>query len=148
MTDVSLVDRFWAKVERDRDTGCWLWTAAIFKATGYGAIRWDGKVTTAHSVSFLLSGRTKPHGWHIDHTCRRRACVKPDHLRAVPPFLNALNSDTTNAAKRRCRRGHDLAGENIYRRPSTGHRECRECHRINDAKRPSGWARQRAAGRR
>jgi hypothetical protein len=79
------IKRFWAKVQKDEKTGCWLWTAAKFW-DGYGLFKLDyraGKhfVVRAHRHSFFLAhGRHPADGMLVCHTCDTPACVNPAHL--------------------------------------------------------------------
>ena len=71
---LSLADRFWLKVEKS--DGCWLWGGAIAAATGYGRFEGWG----AHQHAYVLNAGPIPEGKVIDHLCRVRRCVRPDHL--------------------------------------------------------------------
>lgn len=70
----------------DPETGCWVWSRTICE-NGYGQIyvRRGGKKKKlrAHRVYYEQSIGPIPDGLHIDHLCRNRACVNPDHLEAV-----------------------------------------------------------------
>ena len=79
-TPRPLADRFWEKVKKT--DGCWLWTGAIRKISGYGAFQVGVRKTVgAHRVAFELTiGRQIPKGVHVLHTCDVRHCVRPDHL--------------------------------------------------------------------
>lgn len=72
-----------------------------------------------------------PKGWHVDHTCRKRACIRPDHLEAVTWKVNTLRGDgptAQNARKTHCIHGHEYTASNTMERD--GRRECRTCKRI------------------
>jgi len=123
---VELPERFWSKVNKT-DT-CWLWTAAT--ARGYG-LYWSGeKNVLAHRLAYVAATDTEPA--MLDHTCRVRACVNPDHLRPIDCRGNLLASPitlaTANAAKTHCPKGHEYTEENTYRYPD-GRRRCRTCNR-------------------
>ena len=114
-------------VEKTSD-GCWLWTGYI-DPQGYGSFRPGGMVRSnkAHRVGYqLLVGPVAP-GLSLDHLCRNRGCVNPDHLQPVTP---QENTDRGASAKRsRCRKaGHEMTPENTGNR-SDGRRYCKTCHR-------------------
>lgn len=87
----TLWERFWEKVDASGD--CWVWVGAR-KDNGYGHIflekREDGSSKTglAHRVSWELLVGEIPEGLDLDHLCRNRACVKPDHLEPVTRSIN------------------------------------------------------------
>lgn len=64
------------------EEGCWIWQGAKDK-DGYGRVR-NGPISElAHRCFYKLKyGRIK-RGKELDHTCRRRSCCNPDHMREV-----------------------------------------------------------------
>jgi hypothetical protein len=133
---------FWAKVDKSGD--CWLWTS-ILSHNGYGRF-WDGdRFVQAHRFSYELAGGQIPDGYHVDHLCRTRACIRPDHLEAVTPRENTmrtLNVVAVNARKDRCESGHEFTAENTYHPPGRVRRQCRTCMRASTRR----WrARQKTA---
>lgn len=128
LTQELLPARLTEKFSMNRETGCWDWTAAK-QPTGYGQV-WNGKrPEQAHRVFYRLFVCEIPDGCEIDHVCRNRGCVNPDHLRAVPHKENMRVSGALmgiNARKTHCKRGHELAGRNLRITPS-GARQCRAC---------------------
>lgn len=121
--------RFWSKVEKTG--GCWFWTAAS-DGDGYGTFIIRKKVLLAHRIAFVSIGGVIPEGTELDHRCRVRGCVRPDHLEPVTHKENSArgNSGLYNSSKTYCRRGHLLAGDNLFfARTDPGHRRCRECSR-------------------
>lgn len=66
----------------DEQTDCWVWQRSK-TGSGYGKL-WDGtKVALAHRVFFERAKGPIPDGLALDHLCRNRACVNPDHLEPV-----------------------------------------------------------------
>lgn len=113
--------RFWAKVERGE--GCWEWVAGR-TGRGYGAFWIDGKQYLAHRIAYELEVGPIPKGMTLDHLCRNRACVRPDHLEVVSRGENVLRGEgltAVNARKTHCPRGHE------YDLISGGRRRCRTC---------------------
>lgn len=83
-----LEQRFWEKVQRAE--GCWLWMGGKF-AAGYGRIGAGGRSLKAHRVAYELLVGAIPDGLQIDHKCRNKLCVNPDHLQAVTQQKNQEN---------------------------------------------------------
>ena len=127
-----------SKIGACTPSGCVPWMAA--KTNGYGVVQYEGRVRRAHRVVYEHVKGKIPEGFEVDHLCRNRACVNPDHLEAVPQPVNnmrSLSASALHARQSHCLRGHPLAGENLYLR-KRGHkteRFCRECARIRDAAR-------------
>lgn len=113
---------------RQDPSGCWSWTGQINRG-GYGHIglrRLQGQ--HAHRVIYELTYGPIPDGLHIDHLCRNRACVNPDHLEAVTNhenMLRGISRPAVNARKTQCKRGHPFDEANTYRHRGTRH--CRTC---------------------
>ncbi|PSJ29819.1 HNH endonuclease [Streptosporangium nondiastaticum] len=119
-------DRFLDKVTRT--AGCWTWTGSV-KPNGYGQFRVGKRVRTAHRVAYELAHGEIPDGLVIDHLCRRRDCVRPDHLEAVTQRINVrrgISSAAHRARQTHCCRGHAFDAANTYVAPN-GTRKCRRC---------------------
>jgi hypothetical protein len=81
----AIVDRFWSKVNRDRLSDCWLWTASTMSDFGYGQFTvrcapGPQRHLYAHRVSWELAHGPIPNGLQILHRCDVPLCVNPDHL--------------------------------------------------------------------
>lgn len=76
------------------DNGCWQWVAGKEKA-GYSKF-WDGVYSVrGHRFSYIIfKGKIKK-GTHIDHVCKNKLCVNPEHLEMVSPRENALRGRQT-----------------------------------------------------
>lgn len=78
---------FFKKVNFDKESGCWEWTAAKSQG-GYGVFRYHGRNAPAHRVSYeWVNGGVLP-GMYILHKCDNRICVNPDHLVSGSPSDN------------------------------------------------------------
>jgi hypothetical protein len=128
-------ERFWPKVQKTET--CWLWIASTFK-DGYGQFHPNaGSPAAAHRFAYELLVGPIPKGTNLDHLCRVRHCVNPDHLEPVTNRENILRGESPPARQARqthCQHGHPLAGENLTI-DSQGARICLTCRRANDRKR-------------
>ena len=110
-----LPERFESKFIPEPNTGCWLWIAGI-AGGGYGSY-WNGtKKVSAHRFSYEQTRGPIPQGLEIDHLCRQRLCVNPEHLEAVTHRENVLRGDGWTAHQARqthCHRGHPLTPDNL-----------------------------------
>lgn len=78
----------------DPETGCWNWSRHV-RADGYGW-GYDGvRQTLAHRVIWERLRGPLPEGTELDHLCRNRRCVNPDHLQPVSHLVNTRRGSNT-----------------------------------------------------
>ncbi len=146
----TTAERFWSKVIRLSDAGCWLWTSAQ-DGRGYGTFgRPGGRQRShnlrAHRVAYELLVGPIPAGLEIDHLCRVPLCVNPAHLEPVTRrenILRGIGPQTISArvvTQTHCKRGH-LYDDKNTRWTRAGTRACRACLAIGARRR---WAAARA----
>lgn len=120
----STSDRFWAKVSAV-ESGCWLWTAC--STNRYGQFTNSRRRIGAHVWAWESVYGAVPDGLELDHLCRNRLCVRPDHLEAVTHREN-LRRGLNGVLTTHCPQGHEYTSTNTYVTPR-GHRVCRTCNR-------------------
>lgn len=107
-------DRIITKIILDND--CWTWQG-ILSSKGYPLMNVNQKKFKAHRYSYIHFIGPIPEGLTIDHLCRNRACVSPDHLEAVTAIEN-IKRGAPHRILKRC---------NHNKRPS----DCRRCGKKN-----------------
>jgi len=131
--DSEAITRFESKFIPVPESGCWIWLAATSQK-GYGQFKLNGRMHAAHRVSYELYRGRIPEGLGLDHLCRVRCCVNPDHLEPVTDKVNChrgFSLQAMNMRKTYCVNGHPLAGLNLQARPDGG-RRCRACKYRDD----------------
>jgi len=111
-------------------TPCWRWTGAL--RDGYGLFLNTNRSESAHRWNYERLVGPIREGLQLDHLCRVRRCVNPEHLEPVTQrenVLRGIGASALNARKTHCIMGHLLLGENLDRYASAGHRKCRTCWR-------------------
>lgn len=124
-------ERFWSNV--DAGGVCWEWTGSL-TPKGYGTFMAKGrKAYRAHRYAWIILVGEIPQAMTIDHICKNKRCVNPDHFELVTAEENTRrggSASALNARKTHCKRGHEFTPENTYVQYNKGKagRRCRECH--------------------
>lgn len=147
---LPIAERFFSRV--DASGVCWEWTGSLLD--GYGVFQTTKRRTrSAHRWSYEHLVGPVPAGLELDHLCRNRRCVDPNHLEPVPQRVNTMRGSgitAVNARKTHCVNGHPFEGDNImWQRRKDGTisgRSCRTCHRARTRVSVAKWkAKQRSA---
>ena len=120
----------------DTDGDCWEWQLYVHPA-GYGMLTRRGKRHYAHRYVWEMMVGPIPEGYDIDHLCRNKACVNPDHLEPVTRKENLRRGVTRQGKPSKikgfryemCRRGkgpHRMEDPNLYYNHRGG-RQCKAC---------------------
>ena len=115
---------------------------------GYMMMKFNGKYESVHRVSWKLLNGDIPKGIVIDHechnqalrngeckggnSCQHRACINPEHLRAISHLENVQAGARKLENNTHCKYGH-LVSENLAYR-STGLAYCQSCRKADNAK--------------
>jgi hypothetical protein len=122
------LDRLMEKVEIV-PSGCWEWRAYI-KPNGYGDFRYEGG-RWAHRASYELHVGPIPDGLTLDHLCRNKSCVNPEHLEPIPGPEN-----TRRSARPWTSCAHRHPGEPPrWGKRGRGGSYCKECQRVKERER-------------
>jgi hypothetical protein len=93
--------------------GCWISRYSV-ASHGYSQIGWnkpgdraDRHVVLGHRAAWVSVNGQVPLGMTIDHICKVRRCVNPDHLRLLPNYENARRTHGRDWPMGYCANGHD-----------------------------------------
>jgi len=130
------IQRFTKYIQLDILSGCWIWKGNL-NPDGYGVIKIKGKGLLAHRFSYEYYNDKIKEGLTIDHLCRNKACVNPQHLEPVTLQENIKRGLTgkinhRNTRKAYCIHGHEFNEENTYYHKE--HRTCRICKAVREKK--------------
>ena len=132
-TNKTDCERFFEKV--DAAGACWAWQGTRSR-DGYGRFR-AGRMVQAHRWAYEYLVGPIPGSLDLDHLCKNRRCVCPEHLepvtrgentrRGATGILGGAKHGLVERAKTHCPQGHPYdEGNTIWYRNT---RYCRECQR-------------------
>lgn len=130
-----LFERVFKKVEV---ADCWYWLGTI-QPNGYGKININGQNKLAHRFMWTYLVGPIPKDYQIDHLCKVKSCVNPDHLQPVTSQENIRRSSVAVAARNNfrlqavCKNGHIRSSTNT--KITNGYKRCLDCHYTWKAKR-------------
>lgn len=113
---------------------CWLWNGYT-NIHGYGRIMFNKKSCYAHRVFYEFFKEKIPPKMTLDHLCRVRNCVNPNHLEPVTQIENLMRGlcpPAINARKTHCKYGHEFTPENTYIYLNGSGKRCRQCKKRRD----------------
>ena len=132
LPDEKWVNRFITKIKFDgHPKGCWTWTRGVDK-DGYAIFQYKNGPKKAHRMSYMNTIGPIPDGYCMDHLCRTRNCVRPDHLEPVTNADNVyrgVSCQAINKRKSHCKNGHLFSQDNLDTyQLSINKRQCKICY--------------------
>lgn len=89
-------ERMLKKIHPEADSdGCWIWIGGK-SGNGYGRVRVDKVLCTAHRVAYVIFNGPIPTGHVLDHNielCTERACIQPLHMNVITQRQNIANGN-------------------------------------------------------
>jgi hypothetical protein len=117
-------DRFDALYIPEPMSGCWIWLGAL-TIGGYASFSIaTSTAEVAHRYSYKQKYGPIPQGKELDHLCRVRCCVNPDHVEPVTRKENVRRG--LGGPKSVCKYGHPFNEANTYWK-ANGAKSCRVC---------------------
>jgi hypothetical protein len=106
-------DKTMSRVDQQPD-GCWLYGGALM-ADGYARVKdaSSDRALLVHRVTYEALVGPVPDGLVLDHLCRVRHCVNPQHLEPVTNVENIRRGFRARLGDRtHCAEGHEFTPEN------------------------------------
>lgn len=108
-------------------SNCWEFLGGHTR--GYSHVRWATYAGGLHRIVYMRLVSWLETEQHLDHLCRNRGCVNPEHLEVVTLVENVRRGEgitAKNTEKTHCPKGHEYTPENTYLYKGK-HRHCRTC---------------------
>lgn len=98
----AIWDKVMKRVVVDVD-GCYIWQGPTSGTTGrgrgYARMALDGRTMAVHKVMWVIKNGPVPPKKQLDHICRKRLCVNPDHTEMVTHKQNQKRRDDARKAE-------------------------------------------------
>lgn len=114
----TTMERFQKYHQIDEETGCWNWLGYINKS-GYGMFaQGQGRWGLAHRWTYKTFKGQLIDGLVMDHLCRNRKCVNPEHLEQVTMRENTIRGIAGQHMREKsllqthCINGHEFTTDN------------------------------------
>ena len=120
--NLTPLQRFEGKYIPEPNTGCWLWLGAL-NERGYGKMMINYRKILAHRFAYQTFKGPLLARMELDHLCRVRCCVNPDHLEQVD---HAEKVRRGAAVETHCKWGHPWDEKNTWMNGKW--RFCRACN--------------------
>jgi hypothetical protein len=135
---ISPLGLFWSYVDKESNvfafvngerSECWIWRGWP-TGDGYGRFSFEGTEWLAHRLAWTIENGPIPDGLQLDHLCRNRPCVRPEHTEPVTNRENGRRGlgGHINRSKLYCPSGHPYNAANT-KVTSDGRRRCILCDR-------------------
>lgn len=100
--------------EAGHSTPCWLWTGVVNSFNGYGYYSSGSRGVSlhrAHKAVYEARIGPVPDGLELDHLCRNKTCVNPEHLEPVTHTENIRRRCNTKLSVEKARQIKALLAE-------------------------------------
>lgn len=140
-----------AKSFEVKENGCWEWTTGKFN-TGYGKLSLWGRTKRGgqfmvHRIMYELIFGAIGKDRQIDHLCRERACVNPQHMEVVTKDENNIRGNSPSAIharKTHCPQGHPYSGNNLQIENKPNGKTMRRCRTCRNKQQRDKYLRMKA----